>query len=262
MKHCVRSTPQARRVATALLLSCSLSLLASVGGAGSNKEPVAACSAVRVGLLQVAKGSEFESLCMLLTCCCVCQMPKHAPDHHRCARTSLWATFQLVKGRVSVWLVSCSYLSPNHRVEVGQVASSLSSFCRTCTCTSTDAPDACTTHHVLQGGAIAAVTTGAHRAALLGADVVVIPEGVGDGPSSLSDFVALALSARVAIVGTYLDSGVDANTNITTTSESPPSLPPPALSFLLLGSILVVPLLLRTSPYIRAQVVLVVVDSC
>jgi len=75
---------------------------------------------------------------------------------------------------------------------------------------------------------MAAVTTGAHRTALLGADVVVIPEGVGDGPSSLSDFVALALSARVAIVGTYLDSGVDANTNITTTSESPPvaALPP------------------------------------
>jgi hypothetical protein len=72
---------------------------------------------------------------------------------------------------------------------------------------------------------MAAVTTGAHRAALLGADVVVIPEGVGDGPSSLADFVALALSARVAIVGTYLDSVVDAKTNSTTTSECLPSLP-------------------------------------
>jgi hypothetical protein len=131
MKHRVRSTPQARRVATALLLSCSLSLLASVGGAGSNKEPAAACSAVRVGLLQVAKGSEFESACCQTSRLLLC-----LPDAHACTGPPPLCAHILVGHlpagqRTRVCLASYSYLSPNHRAKVGQVASSLSSFCRT-----------------------------------------------------------------------------------------------------------------------------------
>ena len=63
-----------------------------------------------------------------------------------------------------------------------------------------------TTAKLRQDGAMAAVTAGAHRAAMLGADVVVVPEGVGDGPSSLAEFAAVAKAARVAVVATFLDS--------------------------------------------------------
>ena len=55
--------------------------------------------------------------------------------------------------------------------------------------------------------ALAAVHEGVHRAALLGADVVVMPEGVGSGPDSLRDFEALAVAARVAIAATFIDDG-------------------------------------------------------
>lgn len=58
------------------------------------------------------------------------------------------------------------------------------------------------------GGGMAAVQDGVHRAALLGADVVVMPEGVGNGPNSLRDFESLAVAARVAIAATFIDDGV------------------------------------------------------
>jgi hypothetical protein len=144
MKHCGRSTPQARWVATALLLACSLSLLASVGGAGSNEEPVAACSGVRVGLLQVAKGSEFESAvvaCVFTSSCMiVCQLPMHRTTGvraHPCGPPFSWSKDACMSG-VLLLLVSKS----PRKGWPGCVLAFFFLPHNACTAT-----DACTTHH-------------------------------------------------------------------------------------------------------------------